>query len=133
MGRPKELAGRESEVLAAWQAGATLGELMEQFGISRTPIRRIVNGAGLTREPHRPSAVPRDLEPEVVAAYQGSVWAVARQFGTHRTVVRRILDRHGVKVDTRVGRRSGNVQGPSPLGTSRHSEEGDAHEDRPRP
>jgi DNA invertase Pin-like site-specific DNA recombinase len=109
IGRPRKLVGQESEVVAAYEAGATLRELQERYGVSNQVLHRILNEHALTRRPaHRPHKQPPEREERIVALYRDgeSLGAVARVVGVDRGTVRRVLVRRGVPIDSSPGRRT---------------------------
>lgn len=51
------LAGREAEVAAAYEAGATVRELVERFGANQRTVRKVLAGQGVVmRRPGRKPA-----------------------------------------------------------------------------
>lgn len=63
-GRPPLLAGKEDEVVAMYLGGATIPDIEEHFGVSDSPIVRILDAAGVKRRIGRPAGRPNGRLPE---------------------------------------------------------------------
>ena len=101
------LVGQEVELVAAYEAGATITELASRFDCSRTTVADVLRDAGLTLRPRGPRSPLDGREAEVVAAYEAgaTVRELVEQLGANQRTVRKVLSDAGV-VMRRVGPRS---------------------------
>lgn len=111
----QRLKGREAEVIAGYEAGASVDELADRFGVSNSQIRRILIAAGVERRPTgRTPATKPDLE-HLAAAYRAgeSQLSLARLHEVNTKTVRRWLIEAGVDIDP-LRRRSRRLGGRLP-------------------
>jgi transposase len=119
MGRRPKLQGQEAEIIAAYAAGASTIELGERYGVTKKVIGRIVSGAGILRQPHKPKATTPEQDAEMVERYRSdpnrwTMTALADEYGCGRRTVGRILRAAGVEVDSKPGPRGrGRVAAPN--------------------
>lgn len=118
-GRPPKLAGLEDEIIAAYVAGASVGELKRKYGTSNRPILRILDRGGIARPWGRPPALTPERMAEVVELYRGdsATWSLTRlerDFGVGRPAIRRALTLAGVSIDSTPGARPRSAPRESP-------------------
>ena len=99
----KRLQGRETEVIAAYRDGASVDALAARFGVSNSPVRRILIDAGVERRPtgRQPAGGHRPDLREIADGYAAgeSVSSLARLHDCNPKTMRRWLADAGVKVD----------------------------------
>jgi transposase-like protein len=99
----RRLRGNEIEQLVAgYQAGATVYELAEQFGVHRGTVSDVLERRGVARRfgPISPAQVAT-----ASSLYEGglSLAKVGQQLGCHATTVREALTKAGVEIRPRNG------------------------------
>lgn len=111
VGRPRKLVGQEQDVVAVYEAGTSLADICEQFGVSKKLVHRILNEAGVARRPaHRPSKLTAEDEARIVELYRAdpvtwSLTRLGREFPVARPAIRRLLREGGVEIDSSPGQR----------------------------
>ena len=103
-GRPPKLAGLEAEIVAAYEAGADVHDLARRYGVSASPIRRIVGrDAGVIRPAHRPRLLSAEQVDEAVGLWhrEWNLAAIGRRFHVHANVIRRELQERGIDTTAR--------------------------------
>lgn len=99
----KRLEGREADVIAGYEAGASVDELAATFGVSNSPIRRILIPAGVSRRPtgRMPAGGRKPDVAELTAGYAAgeSVSSLARMYDCNPKTMRAWLRAAGVEVD----------------------------------
>jgi transposase-like protein len=79
--------------------GLSVGECAIRFNVSNGPVRRVLDGYGIARDPGRRKPRINIDEGSLVAAYRDeglTVEACARKFGISAKAADRVLDRHRV-------------------------------------
>ena len=101
------LVGQEDEVVAAYEAGATVTELAARHGCSTTTVRDVLAARGVERRARGPRSPLDGREDEVAAAYEAgaTVRDLVDRFGANQRTVRKVLAEAGV-VMRRPGPRS---------------------------
>jgi transposase len=96
--RPAEI----DELVAAYQAGATLRQLSEQFQVHRASISIILERQNV---PRRYRMVERERLQRAIRDYQDgkSIISIATELGVSGDTVRKALGRAGVKLRPRPG------------------------------
>lgn len=101
----QRLKGREAEVIAGYEAGASVDALAEKFGVSNSPIRRILQDAGVQmRPPFRPPLGGRWPDPDLLVADYAAgatLSSIGRDYNVGVKTVRRWLLAAGVEIDPR--------------------------------
>ncbi len=100
---------RTQEMHALYEGGATLGEVADQFGVSRERVRQLFRNAGLpTRSVADTHAIQRDRairerEQEICEAYAESkdIDDVIRQIDASRSVITTVVDTHFAQAERR--------------------------------
>jgi lambda repressor-like predicted transcriptional regulator len=96
---PRLLVGVEAEVAAAYRAGATLGQLAAQHGVSVVTVTRALDRAGQPRRPQgrRDTGVP-DHDADIAAAYKAgaTIAELAARYDCSVKPIRDALTRAGV-------------------------------------
>lgn len=92
------LAGRETELAAAYRSGATVEELAARHGCSVTTVRDVLEAQGVERRARGPRSPLDGREAEVAAAYEagGTVRELVDRFGANQRTVRKVLAEQGV-------------------------------------
>jgi transposase-like protein len=92
------LVGHEAELVASYEAGATVEELAEQHGCSVTTIRSVLGDAGVTLRSRGPRSPLEGREAELAAAYEGgaTVRDLAARFEANQRTIRKVLAERGV-------------------------------------
>jgi len=104
----------QSEVVRAYEAGATSGELAERFGVSPLGLKSLLHSVGAK------ARTPRGLTPDEVVDAERLYLSgrllreVAGRFGVSTECVRRALLRRGTKL--RVGRGGRRPRKPGQMG-----------------
>ena len=102
------LVGQEAELVAAYEAGATVEELAAEHGCSTTTIREVLAAEGVTLRSPGPRSPLEGREAELAAAYEAgaTVRELVDRFGANQRTVRKVLAEQGV-VMRRRGPKSG--------------------------
>lgn len=103
------LVGQEAELVAAYEAGATVEELAARHGCSVTTIRLVLGGEGVELRPPGPRSPLDGREREVAAAYEAgaTVRELVDRFGANQRTIRKVLGEQGVSM-RRPGRKPGS-------------------------
>ena len=95
-------AGRDQEVIAMYQTGATMAEIGEKYNITRQRVSQIFKRFGVYVAPSRRGRRPVDAETTAKyvaeAVKLGSKSAAAQSFGVSPDTISRALRRAGVKI-----------------------------------
>lgn len=94
---PKLPRDRAVALVAAYEAGATVYQLAEQFSIHRQTVSRILKRHGATMRHHTLTA---DEIGDIVRAHQAgeSVYRIAERFVVQASTVRKRLHEHELKL-----------------------------------
>jgi excisionase family DNA binding protein len=101
VGRTQLLVGEEARVIAAYKSGATIDEIADRYGVSKRPIRRILQAADIRpRTRGWRSRYTPATERKIATAYAaGATLAeLATQFGGSQRSIRRACVNHGVPI-----------------------------------
>jgi DNA-binding XRE family transcriptional regulator/transposase len=91
---------QEAEVCVRYQAGERADVICEDFSINKSTVRQILkrNGVPMTGKGGPPRKFSASQEAEMCRRYEAgeNAYGLARDFGTNRTTVCQVLERHGV-------------------------------------
>lgn len=92
---------RTQEMTQMYEAGSTLQQVGDKYGVTRERVRQLLEEVGVERRSSASRVYARDTA--IVAAYQQGLSApqVAKQMGTSNFTVYRALRRQGCKALTR--------------------------------
>jgi Mor family transcriptional regulator len=92
------LVGHEAELVAAYEAGATVEELAERHDCSVTTIRSVLGDAGVALRARGPRSPLEGREAELAADYEGgaTVRGLAARYGANQRTIRKVLADRGV-------------------------------------
>lgn len=89
-------------LVKAYRSGASYDTMADHLGRSYSSVHRKLESMGITKREKRPRhyILTDDQEREVVRLYQDekvSIFKMGRDFGVNKSVLQRVLDKHGVK------------------------------------
>ena len=92
------LVGQEAELVAAYEAGATVESLAAEHGCSVTTVRDVLAAEGVELRARGPRSPLDGREAEVATAYEGgaTVRDLAERFGANQRTIRKVLAGEGV-------------------------------------
>ena len=87
------LVGREDELIAAYEGGATIVDLAARFDCSRTTVADVLRERGVGLRARGPRSPLDGREAEVVAAYEAgaTVRELVGRFDANQRTVRKVL------------------------------------------
>jgi len=84
---------QQLQLIKSYEAGATMSQLVKEFGISKGSVCRLVNDAGASRRPNSPS---EGQLAEAERLYIEELWSLER-IGNHLGFAASTLYRHLIK------------------------------------